>query len=288
MKLYFVFVGIAFSCLIIKKIQAQEWSLPEEINLIIMKPSGAALTEKIKLLESVDTSNLMDKERWVYNLTKSSVLLYSEKDSSLHYFWKAQHYDPRANCRVMRSIYKMQQNNEWVFENGETCFLVDLPDFDHVAYLENCNINYPIEEVERTSPISELEALLMSNDQSERQKDSIDWKVQNALDSINRSILDSLYEKHGSLQPFNKYEQDAFSFVLHHSNNCDWNYKWFVIWLEEKKKGNQLGGNVLGPAFSRMLQRNEGICYKLDPKRCEAFRSMLSDKYKEYESYWKK
>jgi len=127
----------------------------------------------------------------------------------------------------------------------------------------------------------------MKNDQSERMKDSLDWTKQNKLDSINRQLLDSLYQESRSFKPFNRYEQDAFSFVLHHSNNCEWVYKWFVIWLEEKKKGNVVGGKLLGPAFKRMLRLKEGICYQLDPKNCEQYREMLSMKYGEYEEYWK-
>ncbi len=288
MKSNLILAGIVLSFAYIQNLQAQEWTLPEDIGFIITKPSEEGLLMKIKVLESVDTRDLSDKERWTYNLTKSSILLYSEKDSSVHYFLKAHKYDPRANCGLMRSIYGLEQNKKWMFKNGETCFLSDLPNFDHVAYLENCNINYPEKKVERTSPESKLEILIMSNDQSERLTDSMDWSVQNRLDSINRYILDSLYEKHGSFKPFNKYEQDAFSFVLHHSNNCDWNYKWFVIWLEEKKKGNTLGGNLLGQAFKRMLRVSEGVCYNRDPKRCEEYRTMLSKKYKEYERYWVK
>lgn len=276
-----------FSFAFVQNMQAQEWSLPDNIGYFISKPTEEALLEKINILESVDTRNLSAKERWCYNLTKSSILLYSDQDSSLHYFLKAQNYNPRATCKVMRSDYMLEQNRLYLFKNGGTCFLTDLPNFDHVAYLENCNINYPENNYERTIPESELEALIMSNDQSERLRDTMDWDIQNRLDSINRNILDSLYEKHMSFKPFNKYEQDAFSLVLHHSNNCDWIYKWFVIWLDETKKGNVVGGKVLGHAFTRMLTLNKGYCYELNPKRCEEFRTMLSMEYNEYEKLWK-
>ena len=58
--------------------------------------------------------------------------------------------------------------------------------------------------------------------------------------------------------------------------------------VRRKKKGNTIGGMLLGPAFKRMLRINEGVCYNRDPKRCEEYRFMLSKKYKEYEKYWMK
>ena len=178
----------------------------------------------------------------------------------------------------MGDLYRQEKNKTYIFYSDRTSFLSDLPDFDQEAFMENCYLRYPPKKV-KVRKKSELELTIRNNDQKERKKSLWDKNIQNHLDSLNRLILDSLYQKHGSLKPFNKYEQDAFSYVIHHSVDCEWTYKWFEIMLDEKKKGNLIGGKLLNLAFKRMLDKEDGYCCELDPKKCSEFIDLLNRKF---------
>jgi len=271
--------------LLVQLLSAQGTKLPEDLNFFITKPKQENLEERQQLFKSVDTIDLNEVDKWTYSLVKSSLLLYSDRDSSLFYFLKAHSYMPSTTCDIMRDLYKMEKDEFYIFKKGKTSFLTDLPNFNQEEYLNECNLKFPAEkEIEREK--SELEMFIMERDQRERKKDSLDWKIQNHLDSLNQSYMDSLYQVHGSLAPFDKYEQDAFSYVIHHSPNCEWIYKWFEIWLVEKNKGNIKGGHLMGPAFKRMLDREKGYCCKVDSKKCNEFIDFLTKKFEKNSYYW--
>lgn len=273
--LIFIFLPFQFVYL-----GAQKIDLPKGCGFILFDKPKNEIKVKELSLRKYNYKELTDISKWTYNLTMSSINLYSGRDSSLHYFNLAFKLKPKATCRVMLGTKEMFDSD---IENvaRKDWYLIDLPDFDEDIFLKECSIYLDFKEVERDT--SNLEKRIRSNEEQERLKNDINWEIQNLFDEKNRNLLDSLYETHGSFKPFTKYEQDEFSMVLHHSEDCEWTLKWFGIWMEEMKKGNVQGGNVLGPAFERMLRPETGFCVEKMPIESEELLERLKNEYpKEY------
>lgn len=239
---------------------------------------------KDKLLEEYADLLRIDsfpyKMYWSYYLKKSNFHLYLEKDSVAEYLDLAFKDRPKAVCGIIYKKEKLIENRKKVgkVEDDFSWYLTDLPSEVQRNLRNKCIEIDAMTKEKKRGKVSALEKRIMTNDQDGRMVKEINWEEQNKKDKENRRILDSLYDVHSSFQNFNKYELDAFSFVLHHSNDCEWNMKWFNIWLTEKQKGFTHGGKMLGPAFERMLTKGKG-CWIEDPEGVKALIEKLKEKY---------
>lgn len=107
--------------------------------------------------------------------------------------------------------------------------------------------------------LDELEDIA-DNDQKERKERTINWDIQNQLDSLNRVRLDELYEKFGF--PTNELvteegTMNAFM-VLHHSRDCKWNEKWTRLFLKHKDEIDLV--NVFSFYLYRNFNSHDGTC----------------------------
>ena len=239
------------------------------------------LIHELQILESYDLDDIHPNSFWAFYLFKSHLHFYLGEDSVLHNIELAFTHNTRAVCNCLLDYEELflRQIKLGREPADFSWFLWDLPDEIEADIRQRCKVYKDEMDQENARIPSQFESYIMSNDQKSRGQKETNWLVQDSLDLVNREYLDSLYTKHQSFEPFNSYELDAFSFVIHHSNDCTWNEKWILIWLNEISKGNASGGKLFGTAIERMLEPHKGVCWKRDQVRTQAFIAKLKEKY---------
>lgn len=257
----------------------------EDSNINFTLRDSLVNQKELAILESYDLKDIHKDALWSYYAYKANLHFYLSKDSVLYNLNMAFSLNERAVCRTLLGIEELVKR---VISNGIeppefSTFLWDIPN-DTEAYIRDRCKEYSVErarnsEKEKARKKSYIEKFIIANDQKYRGNNEMNWDLQNPLDLINRIYLDSLYNINKSFKDFNSYEQNAFSLVLHHSNDCEWNKKWILIWLDEISKGYVNGGNLFGEAIKRMLEPDKGVCWKLDPTGTRAFIDKLKKKF---------
>jgi len=158
--------------------------------------------------------------------------------------------------------------------------LWDLPDFDEFAFVDSCNLKYPGKQVKKIVKDS------MSNSEILRRRDQRYRSIgklqeQQKLDQINRSFVDSLYDLKETLRAFDEDEIYQISMVIHHSDDCDWNYMWMERLINYYMTGYK-GKMLLGPLLERMLSAKDGYCTKQDVQKRDYFIYMIKDRHPEF------
>jgi len=251
------------------------------------------IIKKLEEFEKYSPEELTTNSKWTYHLAVSSCKLYLGRDSSLYHFNEAYKINPKGTCEKMLVrhnyfIKAIEEGKESGGENGyikqikkETgnflfsWYLWDLPDFDEFAFIDSCNQKYPPKKVELIVKDSTLNSeIIRRRDQKYR---GIDNKKQQELDQINRDFIDSLYLLKGSLDAFDEDEIYIFSMVAHHSEDCDWVYKWTERLIDHYNTGYK-GKTLLALLLERMLAK-EGYCTEKDVQKRNFFVEMIKLKY---------
>lgn len=259
----------------------------------VYKVSKDRIIKTFDDFEKYSFEELTAKSKWWYHLTVSSCRLYLDRDSSLYHFEEAYKIMPKTTCEEMRLRHNTfikaveKEREEGIVdgylelirrETGNSKFswyLWDLPNFDEFAFIDSCNLKYPNENTTKdTTNISET---IRKRDQKNRNN----FREQQPLDKINREFIDSLYLLKGTLAAFTKEEIYQFSMVAHHSEDCDWAYKWMER-LIDHYNGGYSGKSVLGPLLERMLSAKDGYCTNQDAQKRDYFIYMIKDKYPDF------
>lgn len=244
--------------------------------------SKSEIEARVLRLNKTIIKNLDSVKLGLHYLHKSSLYLYSGRDSSFNYLEKAIALNPKNVCGVLwrvRRIQYLDKNEEW-FIPDLNISNIDSFMTSKCGQIWNDAIDKSKIDIEPIAYKSEFTKRIMSNDQKYRINDKIDWKKQNRLDSLNRILIDSLYLAKGTLSEFNNEEIDAISFVIHHSNDCYWVMRWLQIWLREYNEGNFDGrGKVIGPAFNRMLMNEDAFCKKELPDLSNIFLERIRNEF---------
>ncbi len=236
------------------------------------------ILENYKKLKEVDINLLDSTDLAIYYLNKSSLNLYTTNDSALIFFNKAYSLKPKLVCNIMNIISETDRitKHSW--------FLKDLLDFDEDLFLNECMAKRLLRGKIKNSEVdsSVLQKTIMLRDQQERGKDGsenkINWQIQDSLDKLNRVYVDSLYETlNQNLTNLKQVDLDAFTFVLQHSVDCEWNKKWINIWLNEISNKRR-GGALFGPAIKRFYTEGK-YCLEKDAKGSADFINLLKTKY---------
>ncbi len=292
MKFIVIAVLILFNGLIYCQDQGIE--LPNHLGFSIYKKPKDQMIKKLKDIQKYSFEELATSSKWRYHLTVSSCKLYLGRDSSLYHFYKAYKIKPETTCGSMSARHNQfikdleeekvtGRENEYLKiirkETGNKAFswyLWDLPDFDEFAFIDSCNQLFPPVKIEPidTTQISEI---IRKRDQKERGN----LEKQQELDQINRNFIDSLYLLKGTLNAFNEEEIYQFTMVAHHSEDCNWVYKWLERFIDHCNNGYK-GKSMLGPLLDRMLHPKDGYCTKQDVQKRDYFIYMIKDKYPKY------
>lgn len=237
-----------------------------------------------KELSKYNYQELDSFSKWTYDLNTSSILLYTSRDSSVYYFNRAYSNQPFATCRVMSAFHSKYLKEN--ITNKSTWYLWDLPDFDENSFINECDEILPKGEPLLARDTSEIERIIREQDQKYRYLDPVPWQIQSPLDSLNRVYIDSLYDIKGSLKDFTEGEIYQFSMVAHHSEDCDWVYKWTERLLDYHMSGYK-GKMLLGALLQRMFDSKEsnirdGYCTGIDRQKRDYFIYMIKDKYPEF------
>ena len=279
--------------------QDQGIQIPDsDVGFFIYKASKERATKRLEVLEKYSVEELNTNSKWSYHLTVSSCRLYLEMDSSLFHFNEAYRIYPKGTCSVLRVRHnhfvkalederKTGQEDSYIKiikeETGNKVFswyLWDLPDFDEFAFINECDQNYPVKKTEPVVRDSTLNSeIIRKRDQKYRKTG--DFEKQLKLDELNREFIDSLYLLKRSLEAFDEEEIEQISLVAHHSEDCDWVYKWTER-LIDLYNGGYDGSSLLGPLLERMLNVKEGYCTKQDAQKRDYFIYMIKDKYPEF------
>ncbi len=274
--------------------QDQGIQLPEELGgPFVYKVSMDRILKTFDNFEKYSFEELTPKSKWWYHLTVSSCRLYLYRDSSLYHFEEAYKIMPKTTCEEMRVRHNTfikaleKEREEGIVdgylelirkETGKSKFswyLWDLPDFDEFAFIDSCNLKYPMgNAIKDTTNISET---IRKRDQKNRNN----FIEQQPLDKMNREFIDSLYLLKGTLAAFTKEEIYQFSMVAHHSEDCDWAYKWMERLIDHYVRDNN-SKMLLGPLLERMLSPKDGYCTKQDPQKRAYFIYMIKDKHPEF------
>jgi hypothetical protein len=252
------------------------------------------MIKKLNDIQKYSFEELTTSSKWWYHLTVSSCKLYLGRDSSLYHFYEAYKIKPEATCGSMSARHNhflkvLEEEKATGIEDAyikkikkETgsiifsWYLWDLPDFDEFAFIDSCNQLFPPVKVEPidTTQISEI---IRKRDQ----KDRGNLEKQQEFDQINRDFIDSLYLLKGTLNAFNEEEIYQFTMVAHHSEDCDWVYKWLERFIDHCNNGYK-GKSMIGPLLDRMLHPKDGYCTKQDAQKRDYFIYMIKDKYPKY------
>ena len=296
LKIQFSLIILLIFCNGLIYSQGQEVELPNGSGFFIYEvPDKQRIIKKIKELETYSLEELTTVSKWTYHLTASSCKLYLDRDSSLYHFNEAYKIKPKSTCIKMRVrhnafIKALKKSKESGIEDGyiriikeETgdsifsWYLWDLPDFDEFAFIDSCNLKYPIKNVVSVVKDSTLNSEIIRR-RDQRYRSINDLEKQHELDQINRDFVDSLFLLKGSLDEFDEDEIYQFSMVAHHSEDCDWVYKWTERFIDHSSRGYK-GKSLLGPLLERMLNAKDGYCTNQDPQKREYFVNMIKDKY---------
>jgi len=244
--------------------------------------SKSEIETRVLKLDKTIIENLDSLKLGLHYMCKSSLYLYSGRDSSFNYLQKAIALNPKNVCGVLcgaRRVQYLKDNEEWFIHD------LNVSNIDSFM-LAKCGQkwNEAIDEStidrEPVSYKSDIAKRIMSNDQKYRVNDKINWNKQNRLDSLNRIFIDSLYLAKGTLSKFSNDEMDAISFVIHHSNDCYWVMRWFQIWLREYNEGNFDGrGKLIGLAFNRMLMNEDAFCKQELPDLSTIFLERIRNEF---------
>lgn len=237
--------------------------------------------KEFAILDSYDINDISKKSLWAYYSYKACLHFYLGKDSVLYNLNQAFSLNERAVCR---GIVGLEGLIKHVISIGRedpdfSIFLWDMPDDMELYIRDRCEKYEDKEQNEDTRKKSPIEQYIMSNDQKYRGGKGVNWTLQNPLDLRNRDYLDSLYTTYNSFSDFSRYELDAFSFVLHHSDDCEWNKKWILIWLKEISQHDMKGGALFGQAMIRMLEPEIGVCWNKDSESTRVFIDRLKKKF---------
>ena len=281
MRSLFLFIFILFpvflQCQLITGMENSKVNFTQRDSILNQK--------ELAILDSYDLNDIHKDALWSYYSYKASLHFYLSKDSILHNLNLAFTQNERAVCRNFlgfENLFKqlIEDKRE---STGFSWFLWDIPDDMEVYIRDRCkehSVDQAREaEKEQVRKQSTIEKYILTNDQKYRGNNEMNWELQNPLDLINRNYVDSLYSINKSFAHFDKYEQNAFSIVLHHSNDCEWNKKWFLIWFDEIDKGYVNGGHLFGQAIIRMLEPDKGVCWVRDPTGTRAFIDKLKRTY---------
>ena len=275
--------------------QDQGIKIPDSIGgFFIYKVSKDRIIKKLNDFEKYSLQELDTISKWRYHLALSSCKLYLDMDSSLYHFNEAYNINPKGTCGSMWARHnvfieqvKEGKENGYMMqvkkETGDSIFswfLWDLPDFDEFAFIDACNQKYPPKKVEPIVKDSTLNSeIIRRRDQKYRSIAKLNEQLE--LDQINRDFIDSLYLLEGSLDAFDEDEIYQFSMVAHHSDDCNWVYKWTERLIDHLMNGYK-GKMLLGPLLERMLAENEGYCTKQDPQKRDYFIHMIKEKYPDF------
>ena len=266
--------------------------LPDSLGgPFVYKVSKDRIIKMLEAFEKYSLEELNTNSKWWYHRTVSSCKLYLDRDSSLYHFNEAFKLKPKATCESLRTrhnyfIKAIEESEKSGIEDGyikiikeETgdslfsWYLWDLPDFDEFAFIELCNQKYPIKITEPSVKDSTLNSeIIRRRDQKYRSIGEL--TKQHELDQINRDFIDSLYTLESSL---NEYHADAIyqiSMVAHHSEDCDWTYKWLERLIDLSMNG-YAGQIFLGPCIKRMFSPNDGFCTLQDSEKRNIFIEMI-------------
>ncbi len=293
MKLPVVFFLILY-CFLLHS-QDQKVKIPDSFgSYFTYRVSEDRLIHKLQQFEAYSDVDLDSISAWRYHIALSSCKLYLGRDSSLYHFKEAFKISPRLTCTTPRSKHNVfmdyvSKGTEDAYmrqikkETGDSTFswyLWDIPDFDEFAFIDSCNILYPLKKKKTISRDNMMYSeLIRKRDQEHRGKN--DLKNQHASDQKNRDLIDSLYEARGSLDSFNEEEIYQFSMVLHHSEDCEWVYTWSKRLIDFNMSGYK-GKMLLGPMLKRMLGSNGGFCTEIDIARRDSFIGRLLKKYPDF------
>ena len=272
---------VLLACLYISG-YSQGVDLPKGSGFFIEEESKERLEKKYNLINEYSLTDLSKTGKWTYFLTLSSIRLYSGRDSSVHYFYKAFDIRPKSTCRVMRLIHydtigEIQDGHK---EKTYSWYLWDLPNFDEFSFIDFCNQKYPRKKRESIVKDSTHNSeIIRRRDQKYRSMGKL--KEQQELDQLNRKFIDSLFLLNGSLKSFTGEEIYQFSMVAHHSEDCEWNYKWMERLIDHNMSGYN-GKMLLGPLLERMLDAKDGYCTEQDAQKRNYFIYMIKDKYPEF------
>ena len=272
--------------------------LPNRLGYFVYERPKDEIINRIEEIENYSLEELSLISKWQYHLTVSSCKLYLGRDSPLYHFNEAYKIDPKATCKTMQVRHNTfirlieegkgeGKEHDYIRvikeETGDSLFswfLWDLPDFDEFQFIDSCNQKYPLKKVEAIVKDSTLSSeIIRKRDQKYRSIGKL--KEQQELDQLNRDFIDSLYLLKGSLNVFDEEEIYQFSMVTHHSEDCEWNYKWMERLIDHNMSGYN-GKMLLGPLLERMLDAKDGYCTEQDAQKRNYFIYMIKDKYPEF------
>lgn len=292
----FIIVAFLILCSGYIYCQDQGIELPQGSGFAIYGMAKERILKKLEGIEKYSLTELSPTSKWTYHLTASSCKLYLGRDSSLYHFYEAYKIKPKETCSSMSARHTtfikdlddekatgvenpyLKQIRKETGKKKFSWYLWDLPGFDEFAFIDSCNQLFPPIKAEPiaidTTQISEI---IRKRDQKERGN----LEKQQELDQINRDFIDSIYLMKGSLNAFNEEEIYQFSMVAHHSEDCDWAYKWIERFIDHSNNGYK-GKTILGPLLDRMLHPKDGYCTKQDSQKRDYFIYMVRNKYPKF------
>lgn len=294
----YIIVILLLFCNGLLKSQDEGIELPNHLAYFVYERPKDEINKKLNEIENYSLEDLSSISKWQYHLAVSSYKLYLDKDSSLYHFNEANKIEPFATCRTLRVrhntfIKLIEEGKESGVEHayikvikeekGDSLFswyLWDLPDFDENGFIDSCNQKYaPKKEEPIVKDSTRNSEIIKRRDQKYRSIDKL--KEQQELDQLNRDFVDSLYLLKGSLNAFDEEEIYQFSMVTHHSEDCDWAYKWIERLIDHSMSGYE-GKILIGPLLKRMLNAKDGYCTKQDTQKRDYFIYMIKNKYPEF------
>jgi hypothetical protein len=246
---------------------------------------------------SLDSAQLGD----LYHQLSSFHFYAGDVDSSEHYFLKAFNNNPTEICDfslqhqysyLFDGHYRQFVDPQiWFSSNFSTQFKIDFYSSCEECCditLDNLLTQWNIQKIgpNLTVDIHGVDSLLHQvklNDQRYRDNKGTDFKLQEPLDSINRLILDTLLITDSAvLDNMSDDSQNSIWLVLQHSTDCEWNKRWFRVFLDACHS-NVYGGGFLEQTFTRFYHSETGYCTLQDPEDAKEFIDDLKESYpKEY------
>jgi hypothetical protein len=215
----------------------------------------------------------------VYHALGSIYYFLDNTDSVRYCLEQAYAFDPLWVCRYSKIFHELDSNSYtmvyyaskfsdtwWAYHQARCRILCG--DCSKKNTKEEADIN-PFKNREYQERLIEIG----ERDQKFREKD---FEKQKTLDSINRNVLDSLYNIYGF--PSNEIVSEKCQYnlwlTIHHSTDCDWTKIWIDRYLEAVED-RKIGGYFLENTIKRFYSPENGYCKK-DSK---VFIEYLKNKY---------
>lgn len=262
-------------------VYSQQYCMEDLPKINLNKSDSIFLKSNEDLLKKISFSIIDPQCQWAYYLRQSVNRLYLKKDSSTYYLNEALHKNLNGTCKYIafsRTFFEIKYSEGKT--EGFSCFYTSLPKINQLVIDSLCQNLYDSlakkESIIKDSML--ISEIIRRRDQKYR--GTGEMEKQKILDQVNRDFIDSIYAIKKSIAGFDEDEIYQFSMVAHHSEDCDWVYKWTERFIELYNDGYK-GNTLLTALFDRMFAP-DGYCTEQDTQKRDFFMYMIRNKYPTY------